>query len=95
MSSASQNIIKTPKIKNIRLYGRALDHEEVVQNFISDFEDMDEQKRLYELSYGQVLPVMHFYGDVSAMSKETKVPLRIKYLPTPVIVPPVPTPATK
>ena len=71
------------EIKNIRLYGRALDHEEVVQNFISDFEDIDEQKRLYELSYGQVLPVMHFYGDVSAMSKETKVPLRIKYLPTP------------
>lgn len=71
------------EIKNIRLYNRALDHEEVVQNFISDFEDMEEQKRLYELSYGQVLPIMHFYGDTSAMSKDNKIPLRIKYLPTP------------
>ena len=70
------------EIKSIRIYNRALNHEEVVQNMIADIDVMDEQKAYNEYVNSLNLPKMYFEGDAyEDMTKETKVTLRIKYDP--------------
>lgn len=69
------------EIKSIKVYNKALHHEEILQNYLADFEDKAEQKAKYDLSYGDTISAMYFYGDTSQMTKENKVPLRIKYMP--------------
>ena len=70
------------EIKSIRIYNRALNHEEVVQNMIADIDVMDEQKAYNEYVNSIHLPRMYFEGDAyEDMTKETKVTLRIKYDP--------------
>ena len=70
------------EIYSIRVYERALSGEEIVQNLIADIPDLEEQQQKYNLNYGDDTPSMYFYGDTSAMTKDDKVPLRIKYIST-------------
>lgn len=70
------------EIFSIRVYDRNLTGEEVVQNLIADIADLEEQEEKYNQNYKNTMPTMYFYGDTSAMTKDTKVPLRIKYIST-------------
>ncbi|WP_394916513.1 BspA family leucine-rich repeat surface protein, partial [uncultured Robinsoniella sp.] len=70
------------EIYSIRVYERALSSSEIVQNHIADITDLGEQEEKYRLNYDNMMPTMYFYGDTSAMTKDTKVPLRIKYIST-------------
>ena len=74
------NVFGNCEIYSFRVYARALDSEEIVKNFVADIPDMDEQQAKYLLNYENAMPTMYFYGDTSAMTKENKVPLRIKYI---------------
>lgn len=74
------NVFGNCEIYSFRVYARALDSEEIVKNFVADIPDMDEQQAKYLLNYENAMPTMYFYGDTSAMTKENKVPIRIKYI---------------
>ena len=74
------NVFGNCEIYSFRVYTRALDSEEIVKNFVADIPDMDEQQAKYLLNYENAMPTMYFYGDTSAMTKENKVPIRIKYI---------------
>lgn len=74
------NVFGNCEIYSFRVYARALDSEEIVKNFVADIPDMDEQQAKYLLNYENAMPTMYFYGDTSSMTKENKVPLRIKYI---------------
>ncbi|WP_243259645.1 BspA family leucine-rich repeat surface protein [Eubacterium sp. 1001713B170207_170306_E7] len=70
------------EIYSIRIYERALSGDEIVQNHIADIPDLDEQEEKYRLNYENMMPTMYFYGETAAMTKDNKVPLRIKYIST-------------
>ena len=70
------------EIYSIRVYERALESDEIVQNHIADIPDLTEQEEKYRLNYENMMPTMYFYGDTSAMTKDNKVPLRIRYIST-------------
>lgn len=70
------------EIYSIRVYERALSGDEIVQNHIADIPDLDEQEEKYRLNYENMMPTMYFYGETAAMTKDNKVPLRIKYIST-------------
>lgn len=70
------------EVYSIRVYTRALESEEIVKNHIADIVDLVEQQESYELNYQNNMPTMYFYGDTSSMTKDSKVPLRIKYIST-------------
>lgn len=70
------------EIYSVRVYERALSSEEIVQNHIADIQDLAEQEDRYRMNYDNMMPTMYFYGDTSAMTKDYKVPLRIKYIST-------------
>lgn len=47
-------------IRSIRIYDRALTDDEVVQNYLADIKDNEEQKRVYDLNYGtQEIPLLN------------------------------------
>lgn len=79
-SKCVPNVFGNCEIYSFRVYARALDSEEIVKNFVADIPDMDEQQAKYLLNYENAMPTMYFYGDTSAMTKENKVPIRIKYI---------------
>lgn len=70
------------EIYSVRVYERALSGDEIVQNHIADIPDLDEQEEKYRLNYENMMPTMYFYGETAAMTKDNKVPLRIKYIST-------------
>lgn len=70
------------EIYSIRVYERALSGNEIVQNHIADIPDLNEQEEKYRLNYENMMPTMYFYGETAAMTKDNKVPLRIKYIST-------------
>lgn len=70
------------EVYSIRVYERALESDEIVQNHIADIPDLTEQEEKYRLNYENMMPTMYFYGDTSAMTKDNKVPLRIRYIST-------------
>lgn len=74
------DIFGSCEIYSIRVYARALESEEIVQNLVSDIPDLDAQEEKYNINYKNNMPTMYFYGDTSAMTKDNKVPLRIKYI---------------
>lgn len=76
------NLFGDCEIYSIRVYERALSGDEIVQNHIADIPDLDEQEEKYRINYENMMPTMYFYGDTSAMTKENKIPLRIKYIST-------------
>lgn len=73
-------------IKSIRIYNRPLDHEEVLQNYMADYDDLMEQKKIYDKNYVTVnsdLPSVNFYdtpiGKCELMTKDTKQWINIVY----------------
>lgn len=74
------------EIKSIRIYNRPLDHEEVLQNYMADYDDLLEQKAIYDKNYvtvDQDLPTLNFYdtpiGKCDLMTKDTKQWINIVY----------------
>ena len=68
------------KIKDIRVYGRVLSDDEIVQNYIAQERDIEKQEKLYNFNYdNNTLPVIRMYGDMTNMTLETPVTMRIKY----------------
>lgn len=68
------------EIKDIRVYSRTLEPDEILQNFIAQETDLQKQESLYRLNYENVtLPTIRMYGDMTNMTLETPVPMRIKY----------------
>ena len=68
------------KIKDFRIYNRALSDDEIVSNFISQISNLKEQERMYNFNFNNTtLPVIRMYGDMTNMTLETPVAMRIKY----------------
>lgn len=68
------------KIKDIRVYNRVLSDDEIVTNYISQISNLKEQERMYNFNYNNTtLPVIRMYGDMTNMTLETPVSMRIKY----------------
>ena len=68
------------KIKDLRIYGRVLSDDEIVQNYIAQERDLAKQEKLYNFNYeNTTLPVIRMYGDMTNMTLETPVNMRIKY----------------
>lgn len=68
-------------IYGVRVYGRPLDSDEVLQNHIADIRDKSLQKKKWDFNHNNIgIPTMHFIGDVKEMTKDKKVELQIRYL---------------
>lgn len=68
-------------IYGVRVYGRPLDSDEVLQNHIADIKDKALQKKKWDFNHdNRGIPTMHFIGDVTEMTKDKKVELQIRYL---------------
>ena len=74
------------EIKSIRIYNRPLDHEEVLQNYMADYDDLLEQKAIYDKNYVTInsdLPTLNFYdtpiGKCDLMTKDTKQWINVVY----------------
>lgn len=69
------------KIKDVRVYGRVLTDDEIVQNNIAQITNLKEQEKAYLFNYDNTtLPVIRMYGDPTNMTLETPVTMRIKYV---------------
>ena len=69
------------KIKDVRVYGRVLSDDEIVQNYIAQVTNLKDQEKLYNFNYNNTsLPVIRMYGDTTNMTLETPVTMRIKYV---------------
>jgi surface protein len=73
-------------IKSIRIYNRPLSYEEVLQNYIADYDSLEDQKAIYDKNYvtvDQDIPTLHFYdteiGKCDLMTKDTKQWINIVY----------------
>lgn len=74
-------------IKSIRIYNRPLSHDEVLTNYIADYDDLMEQKAIYDKNYTKVdqdLPTLYFYdtdiGKCDLMTKDTKQWIKLVYI---------------
>ena len=68
------------KIKDLRIYNRALTPDEIVTNYIAQEEDLEKQQTLYNFNFNNTtLPTIRMYGDMTNMTLETPVSMRIKY----------------
>lgn len=67
-------------IYNVRVYEKALTHEEVVQNHISDME-YEEQKEAVRRNTFSSLGKMDMDGNFAGMGAEDQVPLRVAFSP--------------
>ena len=74
------------EIKSIRIYNRPLEHEEVLRNYMADYDDLMEQKAIYDKNYVTVdsdIPTLHFYdtdiGKCDLMTKDNKQWINIVY----------------
>ena len=74
------------EIKSIRIYNRPLDHEEVLQNYMADYDDLMEQKAIYDKNYVTVdsdIPTLNFFdteiGKCDLMTKDNKQWINIVY----------------
>ena len=72
------------KIKNLRIYNRALSHDEVLQNHIADIKDLKEQQKLYDFNYNNfTTPTIHLYttenGNFDNMTNLVSQEIRVKY----------------
>ena len=68
------------KIKDFRVYNRVLSDDEIVTNNIAQITDLKEQERMYNFNFNNTtLPVIRMYGDMTNMTLETPVTMRIKY----------------
>ena len=74
------------EIKSIRIYNRPLEHEEVLQNYMADYDDLMEQKAIYDKNYVTVnsdIPTLNFFdtdiGKCDLMTKDNKQWINIVY----------------
>ncbi len=68
------------EIKDVRVYNRVLTDDEILQNNIAQIKDMKQQKELFNKNYKNTsLPTIRMYGDMTNMTLETPVNMRIKY----------------
>ena len=72
------------KIKNLRVYNRALSHDEVLQNHIADIRDLKAQQKLYDFNYNNfTTPTIHLYstenGNFQNMTNLVPQEIRVKY----------------
>lgn len=67
-------------IYNVRVYDKALTHEEVVQNHISDM-TIEEQKIAVKRNTFTSLGQIDFDGDFTGMGADDQVPLRVAFSP--------------
>lgn len=68
------------KIKDVRIYNRVLSDEEIVSNFVAQITNLREQEKRYNFEFNNTtLPVIRMYGDMTNMTLETPVTMRIKY----------------
>ena len=79
-SKKGQSNFGACKIKDVRIYNRVLSDDEIVKNCIAQITDLREQERQYNFNFNNTtLPVIRMYGDMTNMTLETPVPMRIKY----------------
>ena len=85
-TNRDHTIFGSNSIKSIRIYNRPLDHEEVLQNYIADYDDLMDQKAIYDKNYvtvDQDLPTLNFYdtdiGKCDLMTKDTKQWIKLVY----------------
>ena len=68
------------EIKQIRIYSRALSHDEILKNYLAQITNLDEQKKAYDFCYNNTTtPVIKMTGDTTNMTLETPVQMRVKY----------------
>ena len=68
------------RIKDVRVYGRVLSDDEIVTNYIAQELNLAKQEQMYNFNFNNTtLPVIRMYGDMSNMTLETPVPMRIRY----------------
>lgn len=68
------------EFKEINIYSRALDDDEILKNYLASIEDLNEQKQQYKFNYqNTTTPVIRMYGDTTNMTGDTTVKMRIKY----------------
>lgn len=72
------------KIKSLRIYNRALSHDEVLQNHIADIKDLKEQQKIYDFNYNNfTTPTIHMYttenGNFDNMTNLVSQEIRVKY----------------
>ena len=70
------------KIRNLRVYEVALTTTEILNNFISNKIDKNEQKDLIKFQNGDDLPTLTVYCDFSGLGKDDKKPCKIVYTST-------------
>ena len=79
-SKKGQSNFGACKIRDFRVYNRVLSDDEIVTNCISQIRDLKEQEKMYNFNFNNTtLPVIRMYGDMTNMTLETPVPMRIKY----------------
>lgn len=79
-SQKGQDLFADCKIYSLRVYNRALSHQEILQNHIADIEDLNEQEIAYKRNYANTeIPEVRMYGDTSNMTGEIFQTMRIKY----------------
>lgn len=80
-SRKGEDLFADCKIYSMRVYGRALSHEEVLQNHIADIADLNEQEKAYNRNYANTeIPEVRMYGDTKNMTGEIFQTMRIKYM---------------
>ena len=82
----NKKVFGSNEIKSIRIYNRPLSHEEILQNYMSDYDDLMEQKAIYDKNYVTVdsdLPTLNFYdteiGKCDLMTKDNKQWINVVY----------------
>ena len=79
-SKKGQSNFGACKIKDFRIYNRVLTDDEIVRNCIAQITDLREQEKQYNFNFNNTtLPVIRMYGNMTNMTLETPVPMRIKY----------------
>ena len=79
-SKKGQSNFGACKIKDLRIYNRALSPDEIVTNYIAQETNLGIQEELYNFNFNNTtLPSIRMYGDTTNMTLETPVSMRIKY----------------
>ena len=85
-TDALKQVFGNNEIKSIRIYNRPLEHEDVLRNYMADYDDLMEQKAIYDKNYVTVdsdLPTLYFYdsdiGKCDDMTKDNKQWINIVY----------------
>ena len=67
------------KIRNLRIYDVALNTSEILNNWMSNITDKQEQRDMVNFQKGETLPTLTVYCDFSGLGKDDKKPCDIVY----------------